>query len=683
MRVAADLPYEISVEEHVQIAMADGVRLSAKIWRPKNSDQAPVPAILEFIPYRKRFGTAARDAITHGYLAGHGYACVRVDLRGSGESEGVLEDEYLQQELDDGVAVINWLAAQPWCDGTIGMMGISWGGFNALQVAAMQPAPLKAIVTASSTDDRYADDIHHMGGCLLGDTLSWASVMFSYNSLPPDPALVGEEWRSMWLERLEGSGLWLEKWLEHQRRDEYWKHGSICEDYDAIKCPVLAVSGWADGYSNAVFRLLANLNVPRKGLVGPWSHRYPHFGEPGPAIGFLQELLRWWDHWLKDIDTGIMNEPMLRVWMQESVPPTTSYQHRPGRWVSEPSCPSSNIKPVHFTLAQQRLTLAPEASVETSSCDATASIQSPLTVGLFAGKWCSYAAGPDLAHDQREEDGGALVFESGPLSEATEILGAPVLDITVEADRPIAMLAARLSDVRPNDEATRVTYGLLNLTHRNGNETPEPLEPGRQYRIRLQLNEIAQTFPAGHSIRLSLSTSYWPLAWPPPEPVRLTFHLAGSSLTLPVRTPLPAEEAALRPFEDPEGAAPLRRNLLEPEQHSWTVHRDLAKDESTLRVIDDRGTVKFEDIDLTVQTRADEWYRSRGDDFGSVNGETRWQRSLSRGGWRIRTHARTRLMADRTDFHIRADLDAYETDEAGERRVFSRSWERKIPRDCI
>ncbi|HKK29968.1 MAG TPA: CocE/NonD family hydrolase, partial [Alphaproteobacteria bacterium] len=340
MKTVENFPLPVIEEANVFIPLVDGTQLAARIWRPEESARRPVPAILEYIPYRKRFGTAARDEVTHPYLAGHGYACVRVDLRGSGESDGVLEDEYLPQELNDGVEVIAWLAEQDWCDGNVGMMGISWGGFNGLQIAALQPPALKAIVTLCSTDDRYADDIHHMGGCLLSDNLSWASVMFAYNSLPPDPALVGDRWREMWMERMRGSGLWLEKWLEHQRRDDYWKHGSINEDYGAVQCPVYAVSGWADGYSNAVFRLLANLEVPRRGLIGPWSHRYPHFGVPGPAIDFLRDMLRWWDQWLKGIETGVMKEPMLRAWMQESVPPTASYMHRPGRWVGEPAWPS-------------------------------------------------------------------------------------------------------------------------------------------------------------------------------------------------------------------------------------------------------------------------------------------------------------------------------------------------------
>jgi predicted acyl esterase len=220
---------------------------------------------------------------------------VRVDLRGTGESEGVLVDEYLEREHLDAEEILEWIAARPWCTGRTGMMGISWGGFNSLQVAARKPPSLDAIVISSFTDDRYSDDMHYMGGALLSDNVAEASTMFAYSTLPPDPALVGERWREMWLERLKNCSL------------------------------------WADGYSNAVTRLLANLDVPRRGLIGPWSYKYPHLGQPGPTIGYLQEVVRWWDHWLKGADNGAMDGPMLRTWMQESVPPSTSYEDRPGR----------------------------------------------------------------------------------------------------------------------------------------------------------------------------------------------------------------------------------------------------------------------------------------------------------------------------------------------------------------
>ncbi len=677
MRINDSLPYRFSEIENVLIPMSDGVRLAARLWIPEGAESDPVPAILEYIPYRKRDFKRIRDEGVHRYFAGHGYACVRVDIRGSGDSEGVLTDEYLEQELRDGEEILAWIAAQPWCSGKVGIIGISWGGFNGLQIAARKPPELGAVVTLSSTDDRYADDVHYMGGCLLGDNLSWASVMFAYNSLPPDPLVVGEAWRDMWLERLEGSGLWLETWLRHQRRDDYWKHGSVCEDFSAIDCPVFAASGWADGYSNAVFRLMSELDAPRRGLIGPWSHRYPHVGKPGPAIGFLQECLRWWDQWLKDEDTGIMEEDMLRVWMLDSVPPTTRYRSRPGRWVAEPSWPSELIEERTYALDWPLITPSDDTDTPRPPSDMK-TIRSPLSVGLFAGKWCSYSATPDLPHDQREEDGGALVFESVPLKEQLEIMGAPVVELSLISEEPVAMVAIRLSDVAPDDKATRVTYGLLNLTHRNGSENPEPLEPGITYTVRVQLNDVAQVFPAGHRLRISISTSYWPLAWAPPRPVRLSVLSGSSTLTLPVRPPRDSD-AYLRPFDEPEAAPSGPVTQLTETQHNWLVTRDLEEDRSTLKVIKDEGTYYLESVDLEVEDATTEWYSSVADEFDSLAGEVLSTRGLSRSGWDVRTVTHTVLSCDTESFHVHADLDAYLNGV----RIFCKSWESSVPRDHV
>ena len=456
MRYVTNLPHATKEEEHVAIPMSDGVRLSAHIWRPTSSDHEPVPAVLEYIPYRKRDLTAVRDSVHHPYIAGHGYACVRVDLRGTGDSQGVLRDEYLEREQADAEEVLAWLAEQPWCDGGTGMMGISWGAFAALQVAARRPPSLKAIVIASFTDDRHADDMHYMGGALLSDNLAEAGTMFAYGTCPPDPAVVGDRWREMWHERLGNTEPWVLQWLRHQRRDDYWRHASVCEDYTSVRCPVLASSGWADGYSNAVTRLLGNLDVPRKGLIGPWSHKFPHLGEPGPAIGYLQELVRWWDHWLKGVDNGVMDGPMLQAWMQDSVPPSTSYEERPGRWVGEPDWPSPHIRPVTHPLSRHTIGPPQDATAAEPEGGAAMTVRSPLSVGQFAGKWASYNAPPDLPYDQREEDGGSLVFDSGPLTEQVEILGSPTVELDLSVSEPVAMVAARLSDVSPDGAATRV-----------------------------------------------------------------------------------------------------------------------------------------------------------------------------------------------------------------------------------
>ena len=228
---------------HFCIPLVHGTQLAARAWLPTNVSSCPVPAILEYIPYKKRDGTATRDEQMHLYWKAFGYACIRVDMRDCGESTGLMLDEYLQQELGDAVEVIKWLADQPWCSGKVGMMGKSWGGFNSLQVAAMAPPDPAAIVTVCSTDDRYADDIHYRGGSLLLENFSWAATMSCYMSKAPDPLLLPDTWRTLWLQRLEAMPFLAKQWLEHSYKDDYWKHVSINEDYSAIKAAVYCIGG--------------------------------------------------------------------------------------------------------------------------------------------------------------------------------------------------------------------------------------------------------------------------------------------------------------------------------------------------------------------------------------------------------------------------------------------------------
>jgi putative CocE/NonD family hydrolase len=672
METVTDYPHEVRKIEHEWIRLSDGTRLAARIWLPEGAENRPVPAILEYLPYRRRDGTRARDDLTHPYIAGHGYACVRVDMRGSGDSDGILHDEYLPQEQLDGVEVLNWMREQPWCDGNLGMIGISWGGFNGLQIAAHRPAGLKAIITICSTDDRYADDVHYMGGALLIDNLAWASVMYAYNFRPPDPATAGDEWRAKWLERLDCGRFWLEPWLEHQRRDGYWRQGSVCEDFSDIDCAVFAVGGWADAYSNAIPRLLEGLDSPRLGLIGPWGHRYPHMGSPGPAVGFLQESLRWWDRWLKGVETGIMDEPMLRAWVQESVPPAVQYDERPGRWVGEPAWPAATLEWRTHPLAPGRIE-SPGFAV----AEAELPISSPLSVGLEAGAWCSYG-GADLPGDQSEADQGSLIFDSEPLAERLEILGAPLVELELSSDEPVAMVAVRLSDVAPDGRATRVSYGLLNLTHRDSHSDPQPLTPGVRYRIGVKLNDVGQAFPAGHRIRVSASTSYWPLAWPSPGPTTLTLHTGSSNLRLPVREPRPDDAAVALPMPA-VGAPPMPATSLEPGSKERRVSRDEESGETVLEVVSDAGRYRVDDIDLEVASRSVERYSVQGDDPRSVRGEIVWEISYRRGEWQTRTRTRTLLSSDATRFTTLGEVEAYEGDEL----VFERSTETHIERDLL
>ncbi len=656
--------------ENVWITMPDGCNLAAKIWLPEDAEKDPVPAILEYIPYRKRDFKAVRDSQIHRYFAQHGYACLRVDLRGSGDSEGILKDEYLHQELKDGLAVLKWAAAQSWCNRKIGMIGISWGGFNGLQIAAMNPPELKAIITVCSSDDRYTDDVHYMGGCMLTDNLSWASTMFSYNSLPPDPAIVGDRWKDMWIERLEGSGLWLKKWLEHQTRDAYWKHASVAEDYDAVKCPVFAVSGWADGYSNTVFRLLEHLSVPRKALIGGWGHKYPHLGGPGPGIDFLHEAVKWWDRWLKGNDSENDDKPVLYAWMQDSVSPIIS--RRPGRWIAEMEWPASSIKMQDFVLSPGKINLE-----HTDIDDTDMRITSPLSVGLFAGKWYSYSESTDLPHDQSEEDGGALVFDSPELEEDIEILGAPEIELEISSDKAISMVAIRLNDVCKEGISTRVTYGLLNLTHRDSHECPQELQVDHRYRIRLRMNYVAQRFPAGNKIRVAISTSYWPFAWPSPEPPALTIA-SGGRLFLPIR-PHSKMDNKLPDLGQPDFAEPVQTTLIAPAHREWIVTHNLATNDVIQKIINNDAKIRLDEIDLEMQKDTNEIYSYCNNNYATLRGEVVTTRSLKRKDWHAISITRTVLTSTKTHFCIRATLDAYE----GDARIFSKSWDEAIPRHLM
>jgi len=676
VKIVETFPHETEVLDPLFIALSDGVRLAARVWLPKDAGDNPVPAILEYLPYRRQDGTADRDAMTHPYFAGHGYASVRVDMRGSGDSEGVLLGEYLKQEQDDALEILDWITAQPWCSGEVGMIGISWGGFNGLQVAARRPPALKAIVSICSTDDRYADDIHYMGGCLLNDNAAWNGYMFSINTTPPDPDVVGNKWHDMWLDRLKGSGFWLLDWMEHQHRDEFYKHGSVCEEFSRIEAAVYAVGGWADGYSNAVFRLLAGLDAPCKGLVGPWGHKYPHFAEPGPAIGFLQECLRWWDHWLKGIDSGIMDEPQLRCWIEDPVPPRTRYKERPGRWVAEENWPSARIERRTFYLNAGLNAGGLEAEPGTAR---VLTVNSPMTVGMMAGQWCPHGLDPDLPGDQRVEAGGSLVFDSEPLNEAIDILGAPVVTLEVASDKAAAMVAVCLSEVLPDGAATRVTYGLLNLTHRDSHEHPEPLEPGKQYRIEVQLCDAGHRFAAGNRIRVAISSVYWPIAWPSPEKTTLSITAAESSLMLPVR-PSREEDADLASFGEPECTKPLDKTVHREPEFAWTVERDMTNDRVTQHQWFDEGRITYNEHDgWTIESTHEEFLSIHPDDPLSAKFDITWTESFERGAWQVSSTTRTVLTSSVTQFHVEGELEARQGDEL----VHTQRWSRDFPRNLV
>ena len=640
---------DIDVIEDLGIHMQDGCRLSARVWRPKNAHDAPVPVILEYLPYRKRDGTIARDSLTHPYFAQRGYACVRVDMRGNGDSQGIMEDEYTEQELSDGEAVIEWLAAQPWCDGSVGMMGISWGGFNGLQLAERAPDALKAVITLCSTVDRYADDIHYKGGCLLNENMGWGSTMWAYSSRPPDPMLVGDDWRDMWLLRLQAEPYLPITWLNHQTRDDYWRHGSVCENFDGIRAAVLAVGGWGDAYKNAVPQLVEHLSAPVKGIVGPWVHKYPHFAAPEPRIGFLQEAMRWWDRWLKGIDTGVETDPAYSVYLMDGVRPQTWYQHRPGRWVNEPDWPMGPT--------EQQLQFAANGQLTDTATELADIVASPQDCGKDGGEYCAIWLGPEQPGDQRADDAKSLCYTSAPMETDLDIIGAPRVTITIQSDQAQAQIAVRLNHIHADGAATRITYGVMNLTHLQGHEQVRELVPGKTYQVDVTLDHIAYRLPQGDRLRVSISTSYWPLLWPMPRPATLV--VTQGNLVLPISQHTSAAE---RIFPDPDAAPAWQTNKLRPANNERRYETDLKTGITHLEIIDDFGCIQDADHGLIIEAIAREWWDIHPDDPLSARGKTHWTERRARGEWDTRTETYATMHSDETHFHITARLEAYEND---------------------
>lgn len=664
----------VHVEEHIWITLSDGCRLGARLWLPEAGSRVKVPAVLEYIPYRKRDGTRARDEPMHGYFAEHGYAAIRVDMRGSGESDGYLEDEYLKQEQDDALEVIAWIAKQPWCTGAVGMQGKSWGGFNALQVAARRPPALKAIITTFFTDNRYTDDIHYMGGCLLNDNLWWGSIMLAYQSRPLDPLIVGTGWRERWLERLEKLPFFPALWLTHQRYDDYWKHGSVCEDFAAIQCPVLAIGGWSDSYTNAVPRLLEGLKVPRLGIIGPWGHLYPHDGVPGPAIGYLQEALRWWDQWLKGRDTGIMNEPALRAYVEDPVAPDGTRTFIPGSWVGERDWPSADIAARRFYLGAER-TLR-----EGRGESAVLSVRSPQSHGKAAGEWMGAGCPGEHPTDQRLDDGGALLFDTASLQSEFSVLGAPVLHLRVAADARVAQLAVRLCDIAPDERVTRVSYQVLNLTHRDSHEHPTELEPGRYYDVSVTLNACGHRFLPGHRMRLAIGSAYWPIIWPAPFAATLSIWAGESFLELPVCQGHAQSVAFEPPVHGPRTPITLvapgivRRSTTQDHVNGETIYIT-----EGIGGVFGEGILRFDAVDVEIAHSMKRELVIRDDDPLSARYVLTQSYEMGREGWRTLVDIRAQMHADRANFYLAGTLTARLNGAV----VAERQWDLALARDLM
>lgn len=652
------------INETLWIELRDGRRLATRLWLPDDARNNPAPAILEYLPYRQRDGTAERDEGNYPAFVAAGYAGVRVDIAGNGDSDGYMPDEYLEDELASGEEVIEWVAAQPWCSGAVGMIGISWGGYNGLQIAMRRPRALKAIVTASSTHDRYQQCTHYLGGCLLNDNFNWGAQMTAFSCRPPDPE-VRKDWREVWTDRMQRLPFLAADWLRHQRHSAHWKHGSVCEDWQAIQCAVLAVGGWADSYSDTPPVLVQHLTAPVKALLGPWEHRYPNIAKVGPRADFHGEVIRWFDRWLKGCKNGAEDLPAYRAYIQEHQRPSPRLAARKGRWVGELEWPAKSPPLVFYPV--------PGALAEKAVC-ADVTVCSAQDTGDAAGNYCAgMRVDDELADDQRRDDEKSVCFDTEPLKEPLEILGAPIVDIEFSADRAQGLLAFRLCDVSPDGASDRVSFMAFNLTHHNGHERPAELIPNRRYQIRVPLRHCGHRFNAGHRLRLAVSTAYWPMVWPSPTKTAVKLHLENCSLTLPKRgdggditMPQPGGFAVEPAFERLRPAScKTDRATLGGGERQLTLSDDLGETRNPHNGIESGATVR-------------QIFSVHPDNPLSARAETVWEYTHRRGDWSTRVRSENVMTADAREFRLFRKISAY----MGNELMLEKTWDESVPRDC-
>lgn len=655
------------------IEMPDGAKLAARIILPDDAEQHPVGAVFEYIPYRLRDWYRPADTYWGTKLAERGFALVRVDIRGSGDSDGLIGGEYLEPEQRDAVDIIRWISRQRWCNGSVGMTGASWGAFSALHAANAAPKELKAIVSVCGSENGYLEDSHYLGGAILMDNVVWGAMLANVCASPPDPQVVGERWRDMWQQRLDAAGPRATAWIRHQHYDDFWKRVSYT-DYIKVKCAVYIVDGLVDPYIDQAPRLLSRLECPRKALIGPWAHAGPN-GRPGPSLDWVTGETRWWKQWLNSQDTGIMKEPMIHSYMAYASPARQFPGATPGRWVADNSWPSPSVTPVPFYLTRHGLS-------RHRAGGARISYAARQTVGLKTIWWCPTELDQELPQEQSEDDRLCLLFDSPPLDHSLEILGNPLVRIRVRADSSVAKLVVRLTEVDEQGKSWLVSYGALNLTHRTGHEHPTALVPGHDYDVEVPLYFTARRFAKGSRIRIAISESLWPMMWPSPRSVMLEITPGASAALLPVRvshdehedaTPLPLIPV-LKPPSNPHSGDEGTKGL------TIDVKGPMERRQVRLVQDDPYGKAHIDDIDLDVEIfhLSIDHRIIEGDPNSSV-----WSGAAScswaRPGWKIEMNATYTMTSTPEEFVLQEGLKASENDQL----VADKKWSNRITRELV
>ena len=666
--------------KNVIVPMGDGTQLAMDLHVPCADESVdwratPLPLLLEYIPYRK--DDAQPYSEMQDYFARHGIIGARLDCRGTGSSGGINTDEYTPREQEDAVEAIEWMAAQSWCTGKIGMIGSSYGGFTSVQVAAHRPPHLATIIPIYFTDDRYTDDCHYRGGALrcYYDIGAYGAAMIGMNAMPPYPEYSGADWAQVWEEHLDNNTPYLLEWLAHQCDGDYWRPGSIRGRYNQIECSVFMIGGWRDGYPNPPLRTFANLDVPKRLLMGPWNHTRPPRAIPGPRIDYLAEVVRWCDHWLKGEDNGVMDEPPVQVYMQPFDAPRAARTQPSGYWRAERELPPPSNGGGTYFLGEG--SLVPEAPTG----DDVDEYEYCPTVGTTGGLW-SGGVPYGLPTDQRPDEIDSLTYTSAPLYQPLEILGWPQVRVFVSSTAPVMAFVARLSDVAPDGTSALICSGVLNATRRNSMSKPEPLIADEIYELEFDLDATAWRFEPGHRLRLAICSADFPNLWPTPcRGVNRLYRDAThpSQLTLPLipvrkrasGSTLPENEIEFKP-----GNEDVTVFALSPDKPAWQIVRDMLGNRVGLLMLRGNTERVSASMEVNYESKLEVW--ACNDEPANVVATGNHYRRIIRDDGIYLIDSGSILRSTENAFHLTIDLSITINDLPHYQRRWVRSFDRQL-----
>jgi len=660
---------DVTFVKNLRIPMRDGARLAADLHMP--AGDRPFPVVLEYIPYRK--DDVPPYTGHHYYFARHGYIGCRLDVRGTGASEGINTDEYVPQEQEDGYDAIEWLAQQPWCDGQVAMFGSSYGGFVCYQVATHQPPHLKAIIPRYATDDRYTDDCHYRGGLFrfYYDFALYGAWMIAMNAMPPYPEFSGADWATIWEQHLEHNAPYMLTWMEQQVDGPYWRPGSLRGQYEKIQCPTFIIGGWRDGYPNPPLRTYAQLKdrVPTRVLIGPWNHTAPDAAIPGPRIDHLHEMVRWLDYHLKGLDTGVQHEAPVQVYMQRYDDPQPDRLDTSGEWRGDQSWPPVGASDhVLYLRADGRLNdSAPAGQAHDEYAYHPA-------VGLAGGLW-SGGVPFGLPTDQRPDEAYSLVYTSAPLEQELAILGWPRAILHISSTAEVMAFNASLCDVAPDGTSALVAKGILNATRRESLTDPAPLTPGQIYELEIEIDCTGWVFEPGHCIRLDIASADFPNMWPTPLNGANRVYCGGerrSRLILPV---VPASSSAPPAFL-PSPSQPAAYGAR-AEPPPWQVTWDVLGNRVGVNIETSFQSVLNAGVELTREARMRSYVSLRDPADVGITGYQRMRRLTPDMDTDVQARMHMRSTVDA--FHLTVELDV----KVDGLSHFTRRWLKSAPRRLL